>query len=307
MRKAWRIALLTGMLLGFLGMGPKTVGSEELQSYSQSAWNYLKTLTGFGPRNFGSPGYFRTIDLIRKVGEEYADGVDVQTFPVHKGNGKTLQMSNIRLKFNGTRKGPAILIGAHFDTRPYADEESNPALRLRPILGANDGGSGTAVVLTLARYLKNNRDRRPVELVFFDGEDYGAKGSGENLLGSTYYANQLRQTGVDMWPYCVIIIDMVGDRNLEIYKETHSMKSASWLVELIYGTAEKIKVAQFHSQSKHTIFDDHYPFIGLGIPSVVLIDFDYPHWHKLTDTLDKCSPESMFSVIRVMAEILGKI
>ena len=307
MRKAWRIALLTGMLLGFLGMGPKTVGSEELQSYSQSAWNYLKTLTGFGPRNFGSPGYFRTIDLIRKVGEEYADGVDVQTFPVHKGNGKILQMSNIRLKFNGTRKGPAILIGAHFDTRPYADEESNPALRLRPILGANDGGSGTAVVLTLARYLKNNRDRRPVELVFFDGEDYGAKGSGENLLGSTYYANQLRQTGVDMWPYCVIIIDMVGDRNLEIYKETHSMKSAPWLVELIYGTAEKIKVAQFHSQSKHTIFDDHYPFIGLGIPSVVLIDFDYPHWHKLTDTLDKCSPESMFSVIRVMAEILGKI
>ncbi|MCH8313434.1 MAG: M28 family peptidase [Nitrospinae bacterium] len=307
MRKAWRIALLTGMLLGFLGMGPKTVGSEELQSYSQSAWNYLKTLTGFGPRNFGSPGYFRTIDLIRKVGEEYADGVDVQTFPVHQGNGKTLQMSNIRLKFNGTRKGPAVLIGAHFDTRPYADEESNPALRLRPILGANDGGSGTAVVLTLARYLKNNRDRRPVELVFFDGEDYGAKGSGENLLGSTYYANQLRQTGVDMWPYCVIIIDMVGDRNLEIYKETHSMKSAPWLVELIYGTAEKIKVAQFHSQSKHTIFDDHYPFIGLGIPSVVLIDFDYPHWHTLEDTLDKCSKESLFAVFSVVAQAMEEI
>jgi len=295
------------MLLGFWGLGSETVAAEELQPYSRSAWNYLKTLTGFGPRNFGRPGYFRTIDLIKKVGEQYADGVDVQTFPFSKGNGQILKMSNIRLKFNGTRKGPAILIGAHFDTRPYADEESNPDLRLRPILGANDGGSGTAVVLALAKYLKNNWNRRPVELVFFDGEDYGAKGSGENLLGSTHYATQLRSTGVDMWPYCVIIIDMVGDRNLEIYKETHSMKSASWLVELIFGTAKKMKVEQFHNQSKYTIFDDHYPFIGLGIPSVVLIDFDYPHWHKLTDTLDKCSPESMFSIIRVMAEIIEKI
>ena len=307
MRKVWFFALLIGILFGFWNMGRGTAGAEELQSYSQSAWRYLKTLTGFGPRNFGGSGYFKTIGFIRKVGAEYADAVDVQTFPVHKVNGKTLKMSNIRLKFDGTRKGPAILIGAHFDTRPYADEEFNPALRLRPILGANDGGSGTAVVLALARYLKNNRERRPVELVFFDGEDYGAKGSGENLLGSTYYANQLRQTGVDMWPYCVIIVDMVGDRNLEIFKETHSEKSAAWLVDLIYGMAEKMAVTPFKNKSKYTIFDDHYPFMGLGIPSVVLIDFDYPYWHKLTDTLDKCSPESMFSVIRVMTAILGKI
>jgi Zn-dependent M28 family amino/carboxypeptidase len=307
MKKGLRFALMVAILFGFLGLGSGIVHAEELQSYSQSAWKYLKTLTGFGPRNFGSSGYFKTIDLIKKIGAEYADTVDVQRFGFSKANGKILNMSNIRLKFKGTRKGPAILIGAHFDTRPFADEESNPALKSRPILGANDGGSGTAVVLALARYLKNNRDRRAVDLVFFDGEDYGPKGSGENLLGSTHYANQLRQTGRDEWPYCVIIIDMVGDRNLEIFKETHSMKSASWLVELIYGTAEKMAVTQFRSQSKYTIFDDHYPFIGLGIPSVVLIDFDYPYWHKLTDTLDKCSPESMFSVIKVMVAVLGKI
>jgi len=307
MRKVWRFALLTGVLLGYCGIGSGVSGAEELESYSQSAWNYLQTLTGFGPRNFGSPGYFKTRDLIKKVGAEYADGVDVQTFSYSKANGEILEMSNIRLNFKGTRKGLAILVGAHFDTRPFADEETNPALKSRPILGANDGGSGTAVLLALARYLKNNRERRPVELVFFDGEDYGPKGSGQNLLGSTYYAGRLREAGADKWPYCVIIIDMVGDRKLEIYKETHSMKSASWLVDLIFGTAEKMSVTQFHSQSKYTIFDDHYPFIGLGIPSVVLIDFDYPHWHKLTDTLDKCSPESLFSVIRVMATILGKI
>lgn len=307
MRKVLCFALLIAILPGFWGFASGHAEAEELQSYSKNAWHYLKTLTGFGPRNPGSPGYLKTIDLIKQVGAEYADGVDVQTFAFSTSKGEVLKLSNFRLKFKGTRKGPAILIGAHYDTRPFADEESNPALKSRPILGANDGGSGTAVVLALARYLKNNRDRRSVELVFFDGEDYGHKGSGENLLGSTYYANQLRQTKRDAWPYCVIIIDMVGDRNLEIYKETYSMKSAPWLVDLIYGTAEKMSIPQFRNQSKYTIYDDQYPFIGLGIPSVVLIDFDYPHWHKLTDTLDKCSPESMFSVFRVMVEVLGKI
>jgi len=307
MRKVLHFALSVAVLLGILGLEAKNAEARDLQSYSQSAWKYLKTLTGFGPRNFGSAGYFKTIDLIKKVGAEFADEVDVQTFAFLKSDRTVLKMSNIRLEFEGTRKGPAILIGAHFDTRPFADEESRPALKSRPILGANDGGSGTAVVLALARYLKNNRDRRPVELVFFDGEDYGIKGSGENLLGSTYYANQLRQTKRDEWPYCVIIIDMVGDRKLEIFKETHSIKSASWLVDLIYGTAEKMSMAQFQNKTKYTIFDDHYPFIGLGVPSVVLIDFDYPFWHKLTDTLDKCSPESMFSVFQVMTAVLGEI
>ncbi|VAX29761.1 hypothetical protein MNBD_NITROSPINAE05-533 [hydrothermal vent metagenome] len=307
MRKMMRFALLLAILPAIFGVGAGDARAENLQSYSESAWKYLKTLTGFGPRNYGSFGYQRTIDLIQKVGAEYADGVDVQTFAFSTAKGKILQMSNIRLRFKGTQKGPAVLIGAHFDTRPFADEETNPVLKSRPILGANDGGSGTAVALALARYLKNNRDRRDVDLVFFDGEDYGAKGSGENLLGSTHYASQLRAMNRDEWPYCVIIIDMVADRNLEIFKETHSMKSASWLVDLIYGTAEKMSVTQFRSASKYTIFDDHYPFIGLGVPSVVLIDFDYPNWHRLTDTLDKCSPESMFAVFRVMAAVIGKI
>lgn len=283
------------------------VGAQELQAYSDSAWNHLKTLTGFGPRNFGGPGYFKTMELIRRVGGEYADAVVDQPFPLAWGNGKKLKMTNISLKFEGTRKGSPILIGAHFDTRPYADEEFNPSLHSRPILGANDGGSGTALLLAMAEYLKKNRDRRPVELVFFDGEDYGKKGSGENLLGSTYYAGQLRNSDREGWPYCVIIIDMIGDRNLQIFRETHSMKSASWLVNLLYEVAEKKKVPAFINKSKYTIFDDHYPFIGLGIPSVLLIDFDYPHWHKMTDSLDKCSPESMFSVFSVVVETLKRI
>jgi aminopeptidase-like protein len=305
MRKIWLLALLIGILAG--GIDSRIVGAQGLQVHSESAWSYLKTLVGFGPRNPGSPGYFKTMELIKRVGGEYADAVEEQIFFIRQGNGKKLQMSNFRLKFKGTRKGSPILIGAHFDTRPYADEEFNPNWRSRPILGGNDGGSGTAVLLALAEYLKQNRDRRSVELVFFDGEDYGKKGSGENLLGSTHYASQLRESSTDTWPYCVIIIDMIGDRDLQIYRETHSVKSAPWLVDLIHEVAAAKKVSQFINKNKYTIFDDHYPFIGLGIPSVVLIDFDYPHWHKMTDTLDKCSPESLFSVFSVVVEALGKI
>jgi len=307
MRKIWCLALLAGTVICYGGLGFRSIEAQELRFHSQSAWSYLKTLTGFGPRNPGSPGYFKTVELIQKVGRKYADEIEEQVFFTPLSSGKKLKMSNFRLQFKGTRKGSPILIGAHFDTRPFADEEFNPAWRSRPILGANDGGSGTALLLALAGYLKQHRDRRSVELVFFDGEDYGRKGSGENLLGSTYYAGQLRESGSGIWPYCVIIIDMVGDRDLQIYKETHSVKSAPWLVDLLYETATAKKVPQFINKSKYTIFDDHYPFIGLGIPSVVLIDFDYPHWHRMTDTLDKCSPESLHSVFSVVVEALGKI
>lgn len=305
MRKTWPLVLLIGILVG--GIDSRFAGAQGLQVHSENAWSYLKTLTGFGPRNPGSPGYFKTMELIKRVGGEYADEVEEQIFFIRQGNEKKLQMSNFRLKFKGTRKGSPILIGAHFDTRPYADEEFNPNWRSRPILGANDGGSGTAVLLAMAEYLKQNRDRRSVELVFFDGEDYGKKGSGENLLGSTHYASQLRESSTDTWPYCVIIIDMIGDRDLQIFRETHSVKSAPWLVDLIHEIADAKKVSQFINKNKYTIFDDHYPFIGLGIPSVVLIDFDYPHWHKMTDTLDKCSPESLFSVFSVVVEALREI
>ncbi|GJL77534.1 MAG: glutamine cyclotransferase [Nitrospinaceae bacterium] len=307
MRRIWRQVLLIGIIVFHGASDSRPAEAQKLQDYSQITWNYLKTLTGFGPRNPGSSGHFKTMELIKRVGEKYADVGEEQKFFFPSGDGNKIQMSNFRLKFKGTRKGPPILIGAHFDTRPYADEESNPALQSRPILGANDGGSGTAVLLALAEYLKQNQDRRSVELVFFDGEDYGKKGSGENLLGSTHYAAQLRETSPDSWPYCVIIIDMVGDRDLEIFRETHSVKSASWLVDLIFGVAKEMNVPQFINKSKYTIFDDHYPFIGLGIPSVLLIDFDYPYWHKMTDTLDKCSPENLYAVFSVVVEVLGKI
>ncbi|MEE9258605.1 MAG: M28 family peptidase [Nitrospinaceae bacterium] len=306
-RKIPAVVLLLTLTAAFCVSLAGRAESHEFQPYSKILWGYLETLVGFGPRNPGSGGYVRTARLIKSVGRDTADQVIEHAFNLHRKGDEILQFTNIELRFNGTKGGQPILVGAHYDTRPFADEESDPALQSQPILGANDGGSGTAVLLGLARYLKENRPGRPVHLMFFDGEDFGAKGSGETLIGSNYHARQLGKRDPKDWPHSVLIVDMVGDRELEIYKETFSMKNAHWLLDVIYDKAEEHRLTQFKRKSKHTLYDDHYPFIKLGIPSAVLIDFDYPHWHKLSDTLDKCSPESLLAVFTVVAEVLGEL
>ena len=272
------------------------------KKYSRIIWNYLETLCAFGPRNPGSEGYRETLNLIRKVGEKYADQVVEQPFLVRTSSEGTQAMTNLELRFQGTQGGAPILIGTHFDTRPFADEDPDPANRLKPILGANDGGSGTAILLGLAQYLSQHPVARPVHLVFFDGEDFGAKGSGLNLLGSTYYAQQLAKQ--ERVPYWVLVIDMVGDKDLQIFKETHSLKGSSSFLDKIYRVARDQGVGALKEETKYTIFDDHYPFHRMGIPSTVLIDFDYPYWHTLQDTLDKCSIESMISIFSVVVKTI---
>ena len=276
------------------------------KKYSRIIWNYLETLCAFGPRNPGSEGYRETLNLIRKVGEKYADQVVEQPFLVRTPEGSQA-MTNLEFRFHGTQGGAPILIGAHFDTRPFADEDPDPANRSEPILGANDGGSGTAILLGLAQYLNQHPVTRPVHLVFFDGEDFGAKGSGLNLLGSTYYAQELAKKERAKWPYWVLVIDMVGDKDLQIFKETHSLKGSSSFLDKIYAVARDQGVKSLKEETKYTIFDDHYPFHQMGIPSTVLIDFDYPHWHTLRDTLDKCSIESMISIFSVVVKTIEDI
>ncbi|HIE80335.1 MAG TPA: M28 family peptidase, partial [Nitrospinaceae bacterium] len=274
LRQARYFMAVGSMVFVFFCSQPGFGNILDSKKYSRIIWNYLETLCAFGPRNPGSEGYRETLNLIRKVGEKYADQVVEQPFLVRTSSEGTQAMTNLELRFQGTQGGAPILIGAHFDTRPFADEDPDPANRLKPILGANDGGSGTAILLGLAQYLSQHPVARPVHLVFFDGEDFGAKGSGLNLLGSTYYAQQLAKQ--ERVPYWVLVIDMVGDKDLQIFKETHSLKGSSSFLDKIYRVARDQGVGALKEETKYTIFDDHYPFHRMGIPSTVLIDFDYP-------------------------------
>ena len=302
LRQARYFMAVGSMVFVFFCSQPGFGNILDSKKYSRIIWNYLETLCAFGPRNPGSEGYRETLNLIRKVGEKYADQVVEQPFLVRTSSEGTQAMTNLELRFQGTQGGAPILIGAHFDTRPFADEDPDPANRLKPILGANDGGSGTAILLGLAQYLSQHPVSRPVQLVFFDGEDFGAKGSGLNLLGSTYYAQQLAKQ--ERVPYWVLVIDMVGDKDLQIFKETHSLKGSSSFLDKIYRVARDQGVGALKEETKYTIFDDHYPFHRMGIPSTVLIDFDYPYWHTLQDTLDKCSIESMISIFSVVVKTI---
>ena len=302
LRQARYFMAVGSMVFVFFCSQPGFGNILDSKKYSRIIWNYLETLCAFGPRNPGSEGYRETLNLIRKVGEKYADQVVEQPFLVRTSSEGTQAMTNLELRFQGTQGGAPILIGAHFDTRPFADEDPDPANRLKPILGANDGGSGTAILLGLAQYLSQHPVARPVHLLFFDGEDFGAKGSGLNLLGSTYYAQQLAKQ--ERVPYWVLVIDMVGDKDLQIFKETHSLKGSSSFLDKIYRVARDQGVGALKEETKYTIFDDHYPFHRMGIPSTVLIDFDYPYWHTLQDTLDKCSIESMISIFSVVVKTI---
>ncbi len=270
-------------------------------------WKHLETLCGFGPRYPGSPGHEKTRAYLKAQAGKFADSWREQAFSTRISDGRRFDLYNYELTFPGTGNGAPILLGAHYDTRPFADEETDPEKKKQPIIGANDGGSGTAVLLALAEYLHNNPPQRPVKILFFDGEDIGKAGSADYFLGSSYYAESLKGPGNPDWPCCVVVVDMVGKKNVKIFKEVNSTRSGPKILDVLFQAAADKKVEQFVPMLRYTVRDDHLPFAYRKIPSVLLIDFDYPHWHTLEDTLDKCSEESLMAVFEVLVESLNRI
>ncbi|MFC1936648.1 M28 family peptidase [Chloroflexota bacterium] len=177
-----------------------------------------------------------------------------------------------------------ILLGAHYDSRMAADRDPDLDKRDQPVIGANDGGSGVAVLLELARVLPKELEIK-VQLVFFDAEDNGGISGWDWILGSRAYVDQLKE-----YPDMVIIIDMVGDTDLNIFFENNSNSEIS---ASIWGKASELGYDAFIPMSKFSIIDDHTPFLRASIPAVDIIDFDYPYWHTSADTLDKVSAKSL--------------
>lgn len=183
---------------------------------------------------------------------------------------------------------PWIILGAHYDNRMFADQDPDVTQRGEPVPGANDGASGVAVLLELARVLPEEIDGQ-IWLVMFDAEDNGNIEGWDWILGSRAFAESL--TG---YPDGVVVVDMIGDADLQIYLEANSdevLRTQIWqqAAELGYG-------AVFSDEVKHSMLDDHTPFLQLGIPAVDIIDFDYPYWHTRADTLDKISADSLKAV-----------
>jgi glutaminyl-peptide cyclotransferase len=295
-----RIAAFLVLLIVCLSWGcaSSVVQAERPAFDAQRAFADLQKQVSFGPRVPGTKGHLQCRDWLMAELEKYADRVELQTF-TRMVNGKSLRMYNIFAIFN-ENANKRIMLCAHWDTRPTADEELDPANRKKPILGANDGASGVAVLLELARQFKVKRPQVGIIIALWDGEDYGPD-INNMLMGSRYFAKNMGK----LRPTYGILLDMVGDKDLQIYKEANSVYAAPELVERVWRKAGELGYRKYFPDSvKYTIIDDHVPLIEAGVPFIDLIDFDYPYWHTLQDTVDKCSPDSLRIVGEVVAAVV---
>ncbi|MDE0587026.1 MAG: M28 family peptidase [Candidatus Marinimicrobia bacterium] len=268
-----------------------------------AAFTHLVAQCDFGPRNPGSVGHQKALDYFLNVLTTLADTVSTQSFTeIMPRSKQKVEMHNIIAQFNPKAK-KQIMISAHWDTRPWGDRSLSIMRKDQPILGANDGASGVAILLELAKVLHDNPQKIGVNLVLFDAEDFGSSGdSWSYCKGSQYFAKNLPIT----LPEYAINLDMVGDANLEIYIERISYKQNPSLVLDLWGLAEELKLSGFKKMAYHSIFDDHVPLYELaGIPAVDIIDFDYPdektnYHHTYNDIVENCSPESLRQVGTLM-------
>jgi glutaminyl-peptide cyclotransferase len=255
------------------------------------ALSFLKEQVAFGPRPAGSESGKQTADYILSRLEEWDWKTEVEEFTYH---GRLCR--NIVGKAGS---GPVVVLGAHYDTRRMADKDADAGLRTEPVLGANDGASGVAVLLELARTLDTATLKNEVWLTFFDAEDDGGLDGWAYSAGAEYMASNLKTS-----PAMVVIVDMIGDADQGIYKEQNSTPA---LQDQIWGVAAALGYeSQFIPEYKWTITDDHIPFLRRGYPAVDLIDFDYVFWHTTHDTIDKVSAASLERVGRVLQTFLEK-
>ncbi|HVO77182.1 MAG TPA: M28 family peptidase [Candidatus Bathyarchaeia archaeon] len=292
-------SIIVGVCIGALGLcGCAKIAPPQFDG--ESAFAFLRAQCDLGPRYPGSPGHAAVERYIMDKLTAFGASVSTQPFDAVPSTGDTLHLVNIiaRLRPGASKR---ILLGAHYDTRPRADRDGEAANRSKPIPGANDGASGVAVLLEIARLLGASEPPLGVDLVFFDGEDYGEEGNtNDYLFGSRRYAASL---GPER-PLAVIVLDMIGRRDVRIPLEGFSAAASAGLCARIYGIAEKLGVRSFVRSQGPSIVDDHLPFIQAGLPAVDLIDFDYPYWHTLADTPDKCAPESLASVGCVLVRFI---
>ena len=289
--------IATSILLILAGFFSNASCNEIPEFDEDRAFQDLLTQCDFGPRNPGSDGHRECGDWLIETLRDLTSDVVPQHFAyVSRARKDTMRLMNVIARFQSHLKDK-IVIGAHWDTRPWADMDPNPDFRTTPILGANDGASGVAVLLELARLFSQHPPPVSVELVFFDGEDSGIEGSmDEWALGSRYYGMNL----IGELPRWGVVVDIVGEIDAVYSVEIQSQELAPRLVRALWGLAEKLQIYNFDPNPGPAVWDDHIMLNRYGIPSVDIIDFDYQYWHTLEDTPDKCSPQSLDNVGTVL-------
>jgi Zn-dependent M28 family amino/carboxypeptidase len=284
--------LFTVILL--VGAAVSAGGDATLKFDSSRAWEHLRQLVALGPRPAGSPALGQARAYIE--GQLKAAGV---AFAEQAWDDQTpagpLRMVNVMATIPGA--SPArIVIAGHYDTKRF---------RQFRFVGANDGGSSAAFVLELARVLKPRRNPLTIELLFLDGEEAVDEWQGnDHTYGSRHYVAEARRTGSLASLKAFVLADMIADRDLRIRRDLNSTR---WLTDMVWEAAQRLNQTSVFVSESTTIEDDHLPFVAAGVPSVDIIDLEYPAWHTAQDTLDAVSARSMQIVGDVLIAALPAI
>jgi len=245
---------------------------------SNRAWEHLRQLVGFGPRPSGSAAIEQSRTYIKNQLSAIGVPVTEQAWDDQTPTGR-VHMVNLIATIPGTSKN-RLVIGGHYDTKKFPFR----------FVGANDGGSSAAFLIELARVLKARRNAMTIELLFLDGEEAVLDWTGtDHTYGSRHYVAEAKRTGSLASLKAFVLVDMIGDRDLQIKRD---LNSTTWLTDIIWAAAQKQQLSSFRPD-RVQIEDDHLPFMDAGVPSVDVIDLEYPAWHTAGDTLDAVSARSL--------------
>lgn len=281
---------------------------------AQRAQKYLQQLCDLGPRLSGSAAMKKQQELLEAHFRQLGATVHRQEFKVRQYSRKDeTPMVNLIVTWHPERQR-RILLATHYDTRPIADQEPDRANWSKPFLSANDGTSGVAWLMELGHHMKDLQCAFGIDFVFFDGEEYVFEtspfgGGDKYFFGSEHFASEyVKSRATRKYRYeAGVLLDLFAGKDAQLKIELYSWEAARPLVEQIWGTARSLGARSFVFQKGYEVLDDHIALIRAGIPTIDIIDFDYPHWHRLSDTPDKVSPAQMKEVSDVLTVWLQKI
>jgi glutaminyl-peptide cyclotransferase len=261
---------------------------------SGNAWEHLRQLVSFGPRPAGSPAIEQSRRYIKDQLIRAGVVITEQAWEDQTPMGP-VKMVNLSATIPGTSKDRLVIAG-HYDTK---------LVRQFRFVGANDGGSSAAFLIELARVLKTRKNPLTIELLFLDGEEAVVEWQGtDHTYGSRHYVESARRDGSLASLKALILVDMIADRDLRIKRDTNS---TGWMTDAIWKAAKGAQLGDYFSDERTQIEDDHLPFLQAAVPSVDIIDLEYPAWHTAQDTIDAVSARSMQVVGDVLLAALPDI
>lgn len=267
------------------------------------AWAHLQAQVDAGPRIPGTEGHRAVLAYLREHLEPRADRVLLHEFSeISPLDSTEMSLTNVIAVF-GSEHTVRLAFGAHWDTRPIASRETSDSLRALPVPGANDGASGVAVLLEVAEALARRKPDVGVDLLFFDGEDSGREDDAESYaLGSQRFVRD----HPTYRPQVAVVLDMVGRRDARIPKEGNSVAYAPRAVESVWRAARDLGLTVLVDSVGPATFDDHIAFLQAGIPAVDILDLADPTWHTVRDLPDRCAPETLDQVGRLVLEVIAR-